>query len=80
MVSSLLFLDPHEHLEAEAPRVRREEILPWRPIHGHMNGIAMTAASNWFHENNVPAIKKTPRDNIRLTLMRKTWTAPITRL
>ena len=55
MVSSLLFLDPHEHLEAEAPRARREETLPWRPIHGHTNEIATTAASNWFHESNVPA-------------------------
>ena len=56
MVSSFLFLDPHEHLEAETPRARREEILSWRPIHGHMNEIATASTSNWFHENNIPAI------------------------
>jgi hypothetical protein len=56
MVSSFLFLDPHEHLEVEALRARREESLPWRPFRGHMNEIATIAASNWFHENNIPAI------------------------
>ena len=56
MVSSFLFLNPHEHLEKQKRRGRDEKRSFYSgPIRGQTNKIATTVALILVHENNIPA-------------------------